>query len=232
MRLFKTVQLACAVFLCCSASAYAGMTTHTVNGRDFKFPIPVGFCTLNPNNSNEAAFANQVRTLMGNAGNTVSEIAADCQELAKFRSVSANMWNFMIYYYPTSTEKQILEGDPQPHRHALCDDMRKQTDATVSDVPDVVAKTARELKMNSSTDAPKYLGVLSEDSHGCYAALLQNVRKGNETHLVQSNILATVVRGQSLFLTMASQYRSQAESEKSLAFEKAIAADFDSNNPN
>jgi hypothetical protein len=152
--------------------------------------------------------------------------------VAKFRSASANLWNFMIYYYPSSSEKQILEGDPRPYRHALCDDMRKQTDATVSDVPDVVAKTARELKMNSSTDAPKYLGVLSEDSHGCYSALLQNVRKGNETHLVQSNILATVVHGKSFFLTMASQYKSPAESEKSLALEKAVAADLDSNNPN
>jgi hypothetical protein len=232
MRLFKIVQLACGALLCCSASAYAEITAHAVNGRNFRFPVPVGFCTLNPNNSNEAAFAKQITTLMGNAGNTVAEIAADCQELIKFRSGSANLWNFMIYYYPSATEKQILEGDPQPHRHALCDDMRNQTDATVSDVPDIVAKTARELKMNSATDAPKYLGVLAEDSHGCYSALLQNVRKGNETHQVQSNILATVVHGKTFYLTMASQYKSAAESEKSLVFEKAIAADFDANNPN
>jgi hypothetical protein len=232
MRRFQTVRLACGAFFFCSASAYAGeITTHAVNGRDFKFPIPVGFCTLNPNNSKDAAFSQQITSLMGNAGNTVSEIAVDCQEQTKYRSDSANLWNFLVYYYPNDTEKQILEGDPQPHRHALCDDLRKQSDATVRDVPDIVAKTARDLKMNSATDAPKYLGVLSEDSHGCYAGLLQNVRKANQAHQVQSNILATVVHGKAFYLTMASQYKSAAESEKSLVFEKAIAADFDSNNP-
>jgi hypothetical protein len=62
----------------------------------------------------------------------------------------------MIYYYPNSTEKEILDGDPQPHRHALCDNL--ETDATVKDTPDRVTRVARELKVKMTTDAPKYLG--------------------------------------------------------------------------
>ena len=231
MRLFKFVQFACAL-LCCSASAYAAeITEHAVNGRNVRFPIPAGYCTLNPDNSRDAEFAKQIKALMGNAGNTVAEIAADCQELTAFRAATANLWTWIIYYYPSSTEKQILDGDAQPHRHALCDDLRKQTDATVKDVPDQVAKVARELKTNMATDAPKYLGVLSEDSHGCYAALLQNVTKGKETNQVLSNILGTVVRGKTFYVTATSKYKSQSASAKSLALEKAVAADFDADNP-
>ena len=231
MRLFKLVQFACAL-LCCSASAYAAeITEHAVNGRNFKFPVPAGFCALNPGNSRDAEFAKQITALMGNTGNTVVEIVVNCQELTAFRSTTANLWTWMIYYYPSSTEKQILDGDPQPHRHALCDDLRKQTDATVKDAPDIVAKVARELKTKMATDAPKYLGVLSEDSHGCYAGLLQNVTKGSETNQVLSNVLGTVVHGKTFYVTATSKYKGQAESAKSLAFEKAVAADFDADNP-
>jgi len=82
----------------------------------------------------------------------------DCQELTEFRSASTHLWSWLIYYYPSSTEKEILDGDPQPRRHAVCEALRKETDASVKDVPDIVAKSARELKVKLTTDVPKYLG--------------------------------------------------------------------------
>jgi len=58
------------------------------------------------------------------------------------------------------------------------------------------------------------------------------VKKGSETRQILSNVLRTVVHGKVFYLTATSTYKSPAESTKSLAFEKAVAADFDADNPN
>jgi hypothetical protein len=156
----------------------------------------------------------------------------DCGELQARRADSSiSIYNYITYYFVTST-KDTAVGDMQAARTKLCDDFRQQTDEALRDVPNLVEKTAREMKVKGSVNNTKYLGVLAEDPHGCYAALLINRVEGNGVAtLMYSVVLGAVIRHKQLFMAFYSKYGSAQETAKALRLAKTTAAALDAKNP-
>ena len=110
--------------------------------------------------------------------------------------------------------------------------MRKQGDASLGDVPSLVAKTARELKQTVSVNSTKVLGVLAEDAHGCYVGVLVGIDDGKGLSLLMNaTVTATVIRNKGLFVSLYSQYVDPEASAKSLQLAKTTAASLDMKNP-
>src|SRR5262249_52070891 len=157
---------------------------------------------------NEAEFVKTVKALMANSGNTVVKVAAECGEIRRRGADrSRRVSDYIVYYYVNGTETESLQGSAQSQRKDLCDDMRKQGDAAVADVPDIVAKTAKELKSNLTVSGVKVLGVLAEDAHGCYVGLMANTRDGGGPFTMNVDMLATVIHGRSLFVALYSEFK-------------------------
>ena len=224
--------LAFAALAPCPVAAYAESTVHTINGKSFNLPTPSGFCIPDANNVNEGFFVKAVTTLMENAKTRVAKIAAECQEIKKRRAdPRATVFDYVVYYYPASSESESIQVDAQTRRKALCDDLRRQGDSALGGVKDAVAKSAQEPKATIAMNSQKYLGVLAEDAHGCYVGVLSNVTTALGSFLLTANLMSTVIHGKTLFVGLYSQYKSPTASEKSLLLEQALAADLDSRNP-
>ncbi len=207
-------------------------SVYTFKGKSFNLPTPTGFCVPDPANRGEADFVKVMTTLFANAQNTVVKLAVECGELKRRHAdPSSKISDYMAYYYPDSTEKESLQGSRESLRKAVCDDMRKQGDATISDVPDIVAKAAQQLHAKMAVNSTRMLGVLAEDAHGCYAGVLVNATVGASSSIRNVDILATIVHDRVLFVSLYSEYKNPSESKKFLLLEEAIAADLDSKNP-
>jgi hypothetical protein len=232
MNFVRMVLPALVALTCCSAVADAQSLIRTVAGKSFDLVTPDGFCVPDPKESGDAGFVNAVSRFMEGAGNTVVQVVADCGELnLRHADPSSKIFNYMVYYYPAAIESLVLSGSPQPHRKTLCDEMRKQGDASLSDVPQLVAKTARELQQTVSVNSTKVLGVLAEDTHGCYVGVLVGIDDGKGLSLLMNaTIIATVIHGKGLFVSLYSQYVSPEASDKSLQLAKATAAALDLKN--
>jgi len=232
MRSLSIFLLATCTSILLPAAGWSEDAPYTVKGRTFNFPTPTGFCMPNSSNSNETEFVKTVQALMANSGNTVVKVAAECDQIRKRgASRATRVSDYIVYYYVNGTESESLEGSAQSHRKALCDEMRQQGDASVADVPDIVAKTAKELNSNLTVSGVKVLGVLAEDAHGCYVGLLANTRDNGGPFTMNVDMLATVIHGRSIFVALYSEYKNPSESQKSLRLEEAIAADLDAKNP-
>jgi hypothetical protein len=232
MRPLSILLLATCTSILLPGAGWSEDAPYTVKGRTFNFPTPTGFCMPNSANSNEAEFVKTVQALMANSGNTVVKVAAECSQIRRRGADrSRRISDYIVYYYVNGTENESLEGSAQSHRKDLCDDMRQQGDASVADVPDIVAKTAKELNSKLTVSGVKVLGVLAEDAHGCYVGLLANTRDNAGPFTMNVDMLATVIHGRSLFVALYSEYKNPSESQKSLRLEEAIAADLDSKNP-
>lgn len=223
MIYLRIVVFALLALALCPRPGHTQDSLSAFKGKTFDLPTPAGFCTPDSNNN----FAKRVTALLKNSGNTIAKIAADCRELQR----GTNQYDYIVYYYPTSTETEVLDGDVQAHRKALCDDLRAQTQEALKDVSSVVAKTAKELKQKFGTNNTKYLGVLAEDAHGCYAGLLSNISTGNDSYILNIDMLGTVIHARRFYVALYSEYKSPAQSEQMLAREQALAAELDSKNP-
>jgi len=232
MKHLRLMALAGVGLICCLAAAYAGSLKRTVGGKDIDLTIPSGYCLPDLGNSGEAFFANFTTKLVNNSGNTVVQIMADCGELRRrHANASAPIYDYAVYYYPTAVENTAVTGDRQAERQSLCEQMGQVRDADLSDVPQNVAKSAEEMKANVSVSGTKNLGVLAADAHGCYSGALVNAKTGESTTLISAVIVATVVHGKYLFLSVYSKYENAKASAAALELAKTTAAALDVKNP-
>jgi hypothetical protein len=192
-------------------------------GKTFDLPTPAGYCIPDPGNE----FAKRIAVLLKNSGDTVVRIAADCRQLKAGR----NIYDYLAYYYVTNTESEILDGDVQAKRKALCDHDLRATAPGSIDIHDAMENSARELRQELPSNSTQYIGVLAEDAHGCIGGLLARLASGSERLIVNVDLLGTVVHGRSLFLALYSKYESAALSDEALARAKALAAELDARNP-
>jgi hypothetical protein len=99
-------------------------------------------------------------------------------------------------------------------------------------VKDTVAKVAKEIKADVAINSTKYIGVLDEDEHGCYAGLLIGVQGADKKPLLMSSVVtSTVVHGKMIFLAVYNEYSNPEVITALLQNAKNTMLDLDRKNP-
>lgn len=231
---FRTILcLALLTFAAWPLPGRAQSLTGTMGQASFDLVVPQGYCLPERASSGERVFADYINKAMDNAGSKVMRIVASCAALkARRANSSANVFDYMVYYFPKSVENTTVSGDRAASRKAECDDLRRQTDEAIKDVPEISERTAREMKLKGSVKSIQYLGVLDEDPHGCYAALLsRNVDANGSVYVVYVIVVRTVIHAKDLWVGVYSQYGSGAANTRTLQLAKYTAAQLDQKNP-
>jgi hypothetical protein len=231
---FRTILcLALLAFAAQPSPGDAQELTGTMGQISFNLSVPQGYCVPSRSSLGERVFADYVTKAMENSKSKVIRIIANCAELqARGANSSSNLFDYMVYYFPQSVENTTLNGDRAANRKAACDNLRQQTDEAIKDVPEISERTAREMKLKGSVKSIQYLGVLDEDSHGCYGGLLsRNVDGRGNVYVVYVIVLRTVLRGKDLWVGVYSQYGSAAANIRTLQLAKSTAAQLDQKNP-
>lgn len=207
--------------------------TGTMGQTSFNLSVPQGYCTPERSSSGERVFADYITKAMENSKSKVIRILASCAELqARRANSSTNIFDYMVYYFPQSVENTTLDGDRAANRKTECDDLRHQTDDAIKDVPEISERTAREMKIKGTVKNIQYLGVLDEDPHGCYAALMsRNVDGKGNVYVIYVLVVRTVIHRKDLWVGVYSQYGSAAANLRTLQLAKDTAAQLDQKNP-
>jgi hypothetical protein len=229
----RTIGLATIVLVGLVTFADAAEVTRPVGDVKVNFPILNGFCLTEDSNPRDAVFINQMATLLRNSKNRLIVLSMDCGRQKTWRDGDdGNIYDYSSYYIPVVYEAPTLKGNRATLRKALCNDMRKQGDATLAPIKDIVANAAEELNTNVAVNSTKMIGVVGQDQHACYSALLVGVRTAdNENILMSALITATVVRGKPIFSAIYHEYKGPETTQRSLAEAKSLAAVFDAKNP-
>lgn len=204
----------------------------TVGGVRYNFVLPEGQCLLEDGNPQDAKFIRVVRTLFQGAKNTLIAATAECGRRARLRSGDlSNITDYAAYYTPDNFVNSKVPGETQSLRKSLCADMRKQGDAVLSGVKDIVAQKAKELQANIAVTSTSYIGVVDEDAHGCYAALLVGTKGAGKTVLMSSLVTSTVLHAKPLFLAIYKEYSGPETTQASVRTAKDTLAELDRKNP-
>jgi tetratricopeptide (TPR) repeat protein len=233
MTLFCKLLLASLALASQAALAHADSVVRSVGGASIDFVAPDGFCVMEDDHPRDILFINVVSRLFEGANNKLILLTVACDRRKTWRSgVDGPILNYAAYYIPNSEEYSSHDGEIQSLRKLLCEDMRKQNDGTFSTVPDIVADAAKDLKSNIAVTSTKYIGVVDEDAHGCYAAILIGV-KGDDGKplLMLSLVTSTVMHGKNLFNAIYHEYIGPETTQRTLEEAKATAAAFDARNP-
>jgi len=215
------------------AFTHAAEVTRSVGGVQVNFPILNGYCLAEDSNARDAIFIDRMATLLRNSKNTLIVLSMDCGRQLTWRNgVEGDIYDYSSYYIPEKHVTPTLKGDKAKFRKALCNDMRKLGDATLAPIKDMMANAEKALNENSVTvSSTKMIGVVGEDQHACYSALLVGLRTATDNILMSVFIIATVVRGKPIFSAIYHEYKGPETTQRSLEEAKALAADFDAKNP-
>jgi len=229
----RTIGLATTLLFGVVTFVDAAEVTRPVGGVQVNFPILNGHCLTEDSNPRDAIFINRMATLLRNAKNRLIVLSMDCGRQRTWRDGDeGNIYDYSSYYIPVVHETPTLKGNKAALRKSLCDSMRKQGDATLAPVKDMVANAAEELNSNVAVNSTKMIGVVGEDQHACYSALLIGVRTAdNQNILMSAFITATVVRGKPIFSAIYHEYKGPETTQRSLEEAKSLAAVFDARNP-
>jgi hypothetical protein len=229
----RTIRLATIVLVGMVSVADGAEITRPVGGINVNFPILNGFCLTEESNPRDAIFINQMATVLRNAKSRLIALSMDCGRQRTWREGDeGNIYDYSSYYIPAVQEAPTLKGNKAALRKALCTSMRKQGDATLRPIKDIVANAAEELNTNVAINSTKMIGVVGEDPHACYSALLVGVRTPNNENILMSALtIATVVRGKPIFSTIYHEYKGPETTQRSLQEAKSLAAVFDARNP-
>jgi len=213
--------------------AHADTVTRTVGSERFDFVVPKGQCVLEDSNPYDAKFIHVVSTLFQGAKNTLIVATVECGRRARLRKgETGNILNYTAYYTPDSFVNSTVDGETQSLRKGLCADMRKQGDATLAGVKDIVAEKAKELRAKIAVTSTSYIGVIDEDTHGCYAALLVGVKGADGKAILMSSVVtSTVIRSKPLFLAIYSEFKGPETTQAGVDAAKATFFELDQKNP-
>jgi len=231
--LMRTAGLATTMLVGVVTFAHAEEVTRPVGGVQVNFPILNGHCLTEDSNPRDAIFINRMATLLRNANNRLIVLSMDCDRQRTWRDGDeGNIYDYSSYYIPVAHENPTVKGSKSALRKGLCDSMRMQGDASLAPIKDIVANAAKELHTNVAVNSTKMIGVVGEDQHACYSALLIGVRTAdNENILMSAIIIATVVRGKPIFSAIYHEYKGPETTQRSLEEAKSLAAVFDARNP-
>lgn len=214
------------------ALAQAESGVRTVGGVSFNLPAPKGFCVADEKHPIDAQFINVVSSLLSGAKNKLIMTTVDCGSLTKYRNRALDrLADYALYYTPYQVENVTLPGSDAAMRKEFCNAMRKQGNSTLDGVKDIVAQKAKELGQNFGVNSTSYIGVLDEDEHGCYSALLVGVSDGSgHTTIMSAVITSTVIRSKAIFLAYYAEYVSPETTTSGVQAAKMTAAELDAKN--
>src|SRR5262249_28991420 len=165
----RTIRLAAIVLFGLVTVADAAEVTRPVGDVKVNFPILDGFCLTEDSNPRDAIFINQMATLLRNAKSRLIVLSMDCGRQRTWREgEEGNIYDYSSYYIHLVNEAPTLKGNKTAFRKSLCTNMRKQGDATLRPIKDIVANAAEELNTNIAINSTKMIGVVGQDQHACY----------------------------------------------------------------
>jgi tetratricopeptide (TPR) repeat protein len=213
--------------------ARADSAVRSVGGTSLDFVAPNGFCLMDNDNPRDILFINVMSRLLQGADNKLILLSVPCERRKTWRNgVAGSILNYAAYYLPNNEEYSWHDGETQSLRKELCDAMRKQSDATLSNVPNIVADAAKDLKSKIAVTSTKYIGVVDEDEHGCYAAILGGFKGDDGKDLLKfSLVTSTVIRGKTLFSAIYHEYEGPDTTRRTLEEAKITSGAFDARNP-
>jgi hypothetical protein len=222
----RECMIAGVAVLCYSMTAAAESTTVDLYGKALVVPTPVGYCIPDQSNVGDGNFYKEIDALLKHSSNKLIHLVVECNLLPSHKKpASKAITDYVDYYYPFSA----AEGYKST-RKANCDSIREAIKQPLN-VQQSVNAAYKELNRSAPTNSTQPLGVLSEDQHGCYFGLLVKIVYGGTSTLRSVMGFSTIIKGNLLYVTVVSEYKNAAESEKQLLQAKSIAADLDKTNP-
>lgn len=173
-----------AVLAAVSTTATASETV--IGGVSINLPVPSGFCELSASNPADNRMVTTISGLVAKGGNKLLNMSADCQQLADWRAHKRNYLDDYGQYQTATAQMDKLVASPEAAIKGTCQELRTQgSQITANQTPDIKARiedTLKKVKLNEVS----FLGVLDEDTNGCYAAQLQKMQTDNGSRRLRS----------------------------------------------
>lgn len=208
---------------------HAESAVHVVGGEIINLPAPKGFCITNQSTAGEAQFFAFVASLMQASQNKLIMVAVECGRLQRMRQGDlGKVPDYTLYYVPLVAEGMTFTGDQTSLRKGMCTEIRKQGSEALDGVKDLVDKKAKEMGQSFGINTLSYIGVIDEDEHGCYAAMVGNVRDNSGKSTIMSTIItSTIVRKKAIFFAHYAEYLGPETTTATLQAAKAAATELD-----
>ena len=194
---------------------------------------PSGYCELDAAQPSDTRMVSAIEGMLGNTGNRLLAVSADCTQLADWRTGKRPLLDNMAQYQTLiAWENGPLPATPEVTIKTVCDQMQAQGEQMVANMaPDVKARAEQVLK-TVQVNEMKFMGVVGEEPLVCYAAMLQKFRTEVGTDKTQVTVFATtVVRSKIVYFYLFAPYVSGATVTEMLAQQKAHIRLLQSANP-
>jgi hypothetical protein len=194
---------------------------------------PPGYCEMDPAQASDARMVKAIEGMLGNTGNRLLAVSADCNQLTNWRTGKRKLLDNMAQYQTIiSLESSPLPAAPDVTIKDACNQMRAQGEQLVADMtPDVQARAEQVLK-TVKVNEMKFLGVVGEDPLVCYAAMLQKFKTEVGTDKTQVTVFATtVIKFKIVYYYLFAPYVSGATVTDMLAQQRKNVAALQAANP-
>jgi hypothetical protein len=221
MRRPTAIIVAAACLCALAGTASSAMAAEaTIDGVSIMLPAPTGFCDLTRSNPADKRGIDTIGQLVAKAnGNRLLSIAADCQQLARWRDGKQLLADYAQYQTPqapAATDEMFKQ---------TCASLRTQGEQTFSSIKDDIKTKMEEAVESLKVNDQSFAGFLGEDSSACYVAMLQNLKAGDGQAVTQLALLAiTVVKGKFLFVNRYAPYVNSDTVKDALAKHKLTIA--------
>lgn len=187
------IRLTAALFLLGAIAGPAPAKDATVGATALVLPPPIGYCDLDAAQPSDARMVKAVEGMLGNTGNRLLAVSANCGELTAWRTGRRQLLDHMAQYQTLIAWEDGLPAAPETTVKEVCQQMHAQGDKLVADMtPDVKARAEQVLK-TVKVNEMKFMGVVGEEPLACYAAMLQKFRTEIGTDKTQVTVFATTV---------------------------------------
>lgn len=225
---------AAALLLLAIAAGGAVAKDAKVGPATLALPPPTGYCELDAAKSTDTRMVKAVEGMLGNTGNRLLAVSADCAQLADWRTGKRKLLDNMAQYQTLiAWENGPLPDTPETTIKEICGQMHAQGERLVANMtPDVKAR-AEEVLKTVQINEMKFLGVVGEEPLSCYAAMLQKFRTEVGTDKTQVTVFATtVVRSKIVYFYLFAPYVSGDTVTEMLAQQQVHIRRLQSANPN
>lgn len=179
-------------------AAHAQSHVASVGGRNVQLVMPEKHCALDRANASDARVIALVERLL--AGQNVLHLSTtDCDALRKWRGTTKTLSEYTQVQSLIALKDQDFQGKEKSIIQQICAIATQQGGALTAQVEKDMQQRIEAGKEKIKLEAAHFLGVLGEDDHGCYVAML--IRGTTETGAPKAQlcIFANVVLQGKLF---------------------------------
>ncbi len=228
-RRFLTLLAAC-LFGCLTSLADAAPLEATIGSTALKLVLPRGDCKIDATRTADAQYLKVLTDVTAaESGNGVLAGFADCRQLSDWRTGRAPVLDDHGQY---QTILKLADADIPPAAIGrICHGLRQKGDQFYQglslDEDQRIAEAADDL----GRDQTRFLGLISEDEHACYSALLQDGRARGGAEKRQVGVYATsIVKGKLVYFYLFTPYRGPSTVGRLVEVAKATMRELQSVN--